>query len=139
LAIGTGFPVGFSRSFTADLSNDTSANQLNLSTGEVLSETNENGEIKFLSPVGFEVANNTDLSFVKIDASYFGNVDVLTTKELFEEGDNETSLNNLEKGDTFAYKIDREEGTMYGILQVTEVTVVNETSTTITLSYSEGK
>ncbi len=133
-------PKSFTSSFSANLSNDASSNQLDLSTGEILSETNENGEIKFLSPNGFEVTNDTDLSFVKVDANSFGNVDVLATKELFENGDTSTSLSNLKKGDTFVYKVDREdEGIMYGILQVTEITVVNGTSTTISLNYSEGK
>ncbi|WBL21873.1 hypothetical protein [Zunongwangia sp. HRR-M8] len=132
-------PKDFSRSNTATLSNDNDMNQLDLLTAENSADGSADGEIRFLAPNGFEVINDSNLSFVKVDNDFYENADVLSTKALYEDGESATSFTNLQSGDTFVYKVNRDdEDTMYGVFTVANMTIVNGNAVSIEFNYSEG-
>ena len=140
-------PKAFSTSNSVTLTDDSLTNQLNLATGEISEEGNEEGEIRFLDPTGFEVINDVDLSFVEVESDFFEEADVLTAREAFEAGDAQTSFTDLESGDTFVYKVTRqiedEDGNVetfnyYGVLQISNVTSVDGEVVGYDVEYAEG-
>lgn len=145
-------PKAFTTSNEATLSSDLASNQLNLATGEVSADGDESGEIAFLDPIGFEVINSADLSFVSVPSDYWDDADVLSARELYEAGDPVTSVTDLSDGDVFVYKATRpvldEEGVptgettiVYGVLRVGAVTTVTadgETVVSYDLDFQEG-
>ncbi|MDT0684857.1 hypothetical protein [Autumnicola psychrophila] len=140
-------PKAFSTSNSVTLTDDPLLNQLNLSTGEISAEGNEEGEIRFLEPTGFEVINDADISFVQVDDDFFDDADVLTAQAAFEEGDPMTSVTNLENGDTFVYKTTREVEdedenmetfNFYGVFRIGNVTSVDGEVISYEIEYAEG-
>ncbi|MDT0688663.1 hypothetical protein RM549_02635 [Salegentibacter sp. F188] len=140
-------PKAFTTSNSVTLTDDALTNQLNLATGEISEEGNEEGEIRFLDPTGFEVINDVDISFVEVESEFFEEADVLTAWEAFEAGDPETSFTDLESGDTFVYKTTREvedeDGNVetynyYGVLQISNVTTVDGEVVSYDVEYAEG-
>ena len=137
-------PKAFTNSNSATLSNSGS-DELDLATGEVSADA---GEIAFLDPKGFVATAGSDISFVKVSDDFWETADVLSTKEAFEAGTPVTSVTPVAAGDVYVYEVSRvvedEDGntetlTYYGVIQIGDIVVVNDTVTSFDLEYMEGR
>ncbi|WP_373057134.1 hypothetical protein [Zunongwangia sp. H14] len=140
-------PKAFSTTNSVTLTDDPLLNQLNLSTGEISAESNEEGEIRYMDPVGFEVVNDADISFVEVESDFFDDADVLSARAAFEAGTPVTSVTNLESGDVYVYKTTRdvededenvETYNFYGVLRISNVTSVDGEVVSYDIEYGEG-
>ena len=145
-------PKDFQSSYSVTLSEDSSINQLDLAAGEISADGEEDAEIRFLEPTGFEVTEGTDLKFVEVNDDFYENADVLSAREAYEDGIPITSATNLENGDVFVYKVIREveiedeDGnvvtetkTFYGVLRIGSFTVVDGDVVSYEIDYFEGR
>lgn len=142
-------PKAFQNSNSVVLSSDMTRDNLDLSTGNV---TAEDGEITYLDPTGFEVAEGADIDFVQVPDNFFNNLseDVINAREAYMAGSPVTSSTNLENGDIFVYRATRqvedEEGEIetvivYGIMKIGAVsilTVDDEQVVSYEIDYAEG-
>ncbi len=117
----------------------------------------KNGEIKYVSPLGFEVIAPTamKLEFVEITlptgvtaTDYFNNGDIVDAKTQFNNGPTMNATSNLVKDMLYAYKIIRVEKdkdkkdvnqTYYGLLKIGDIILTNSTShEEINFDFKEG-
>lgn len=140
-------PKAFQNTQSVTLYDDPARSELDLSTGDVLAEGSDDGEIAFLDPMGFEVVNDADIDFVQVDSNFWATADVLSAQAAYEAGSPVTSATNLESGDVFVYQVTREvededgnveEVTYYGVFRIVNVTVVNGTAVSFDIEYAEG-
>ncbi|CAL67802.1 hypothetical protein [Christiangramia forsetii] len=139
-------PKAFTNSNSVTLSDDLTMNQLDLATGAISGDGEDNGaDIRFLDPTGFEVIDGSDVSFVKLDEDF--DADVLTARAAYEDGDTITSATDLENGDIFVYKdtrdVEDEDGNIetqnfYGIFRIGSVSVVDGNAVSFDIDYSDG-
>ena len=140
-------PKAFTNTQSATLSNDSSMNELDLATGDILAEGSAEGEIRFMDPMGFEVINDANIDFVQVDSDFWSTADVLSAQAAYEAGTPVTSATDLENGDVFVYRVTRdvededenvEEVTYYGVFRIGNVTVVDGTAVSYDIEYAEG-
>lgn len=100
---------------------DLEKNKLNLETGKTYADTDpkEKGEIKFMTPSGFEKSGVVSIDFVKVgdlstEAKYlntkekfFSEKDLLAIKKIYDAGTKITKVNSPAVNDLYVYKIDR--------------------------------
>lgn len=132
-------PKDFQDSYSVTLSNDASMSQLNLATGEILADDSTDGEIKFMSPSGFEVANGADLSFIEVESDFYASADVLSAADMYAMGTPVTSVDSASMGDVYIYKVTRDGEDYYGIMKIGDVNVVNGDTVSIEIDYMEGQ
>lgn len=138
-------PKAFTNSNSATISNDADADELDLATGEVSADA---GEIVFLDPRGFAATADSDITFVKVTEDFWASADVLSAKEAYEAGVAVSSVTPVADGEVYVYKVTRdvedEDGnvetlTYYGVIQIGDVVVVNDTVVSFDVEYMEGR
>lgn len=111
----------FEKYATLNLYSDLEKNKLNLETGKTYADTDpkEKGEIKFMTPSGFEKNGVVSIDFVKVgdlstEAKYlntkekfFSEKDLLAIKKIYDAGTKITKVNSPAVDDLYVYKIDR--------------------------------
>lgn len=138
-------PKAFTNTNSATISNDPDADELDLWTGEISAEE---GEIVFLDPRGFAATADTDIMFVQVDEDYWESADVLSARAAYEEGAPVSTVTPVADGEVYVYAITRdvedEDGnvetmTFYGVIQVGDIVVVNDTVVSLDIDYMEGR
>ena len=127
----------FDTSSKVILSSDLTKNKLNLDTATFYTDTNnEDAEIKFKSPTGFEKEGTTDIDFVKVgdlsgESEYYNTIDklfaekdLLIAQRLYDTGTKETEVSDATNGDLYIYKITRDV-TEYGMIKIGDVVSTN--------------
>ncbi|GAL63427.1 hypothetical protein JCM19300_1773 [Algibacter lectus] len=127
----------FDTSSKVILSSDLTKNKLNLDTATFYTDTNnEDAEIKFKSPTGFEKEGTTDIDFVKVgdlsgESEYYNTIDklfaekdLLIAQRLYDAGTKETEVTDATNGDLYIYKITRDV-TEYGMIKIGDVVSTN--------------
>ena len=111
----------FEKYATLNLYSDLEKNKLNLETGKTYADTDpkEKGEIKFMTPSGFEKSGVVSIDFVKVgdlstEAKYlntkekfFSEKDLLAIKKIYDAGTKIAKVNSPAVDDLYVYKIDR--------------------------------
>lgn len=143
----------FDTSSKVILSSDLTKNKLNLDTATFYTDTNnEDAEIKFKSPTGFEKEGTTDINFVKVgdlsgESEYYNTIDklfaekdLLIAQRLYDAGTKETEVTAATNGDLYIYKITRDV-TEYGMIKIGDVVSTNggTSLTEINIEFGEAE
>ncbi len=138
-------PQTFGESHTAVLSSDSSMDSYNLGDGEY---TDENVEIKFLNPSGFETTSGIDFVQVTIPqgmtaSEYVAEANLFTAETEYNDGTKLTSDDEVIMDEVYFYKVTRENEdevniTYYGIIKIGDTTVTNGVVTSFEFEYAEG-
>ena len=138
-------PKAFTNTNSATRSNDAAADELNLWTGEISAEE---GEIVFLDPRGFAATTDSDIMFVQVDEDYWESADVLSARAEFEAGTPLSTISPVTEGEVYVYMVNRdvedEDGnvetlTYYGVIQIGDIVVVNDSVVSFDVNYMEGR
>ena len=143
----------FEKYATLNLYSDLEKNKLNLETGKTYADTDpkEKGEIKFMTPSGFEKNGVVSIDFVKVgdlstEAKYlntkekfFSEKDLLAIKKIYDAGTKIAKVNSPAVDDLYVYKIDRiiedenknkKTVTYYGLIKIVNLKSVEANGTT---------
>ena len=141
----------FEKYATLNLYSDLEKNKLNLETGKTYADTDpiEKGEIKFMTPSGFEKNGVVSIDFVKVgdlstEAKYlntkekfFSEKDLLAIKKIYDAGTKIAKVNSQAVDDLYVYKIDRiiedknkKTVNYYGLIKIVNLKSVEANGTT---------
>lgn len=138
-------PQTFGDSHTAVLSSEASMDSYDLGNSEY---SDENGEIKFMAPSGFETTSGID--FVKVTlpqgmtaSEYVAATNLFDAEMEYNDGIKLTSDLVVSMGDVYIYKVTRENEdgvdlTYYGIIKIGDTTLTNGVVSSFEFEYAEG-
>lgn len=137
----------FGGSTATTLANDPSMAAYNLGEGAYVTETDSiPAEIMFIEPLGFETMEDLDLVQADVPedmtaAEYTAGLDLFKAEMTFEEGDEISSVDQVEAGDVYIYSTMRDGMTYYGYIMIGDVTITtvnDEETTSFNFEYAEG-
>lgn len=144
-------PQDFESSQEGNISNNPGMSQFSFATGENFAEDSDEGEIIFTDPSGFGAVNASDVEFVEITSdpqTFYEEADLMDARDAFNSSlTTQTAVTDVESGEVYVYRITRqiedEEGTFetvtfYGILQIGDVTTINESDVNFNIEFAEG-
>lgn len=136
----------FGQTMSASLSNDPAMDSYFLGTGEYV--PNEEAELLFMSPMGFETEMGLDFVQATVPADmtpmqFVEATDLMEAENIYMDGTPMTSVENVEAGDVFVYRVvrqneDGEDVVFYGIIRIGDVTVTNASDESFEFEYTEG-
>lgn len=139
-------PQEFRSSTVAELSEDPEMDSYSLATGEYVA--NEEAEILFMDPLGFETQMGLDFVQATVPddmtaVEFLEETDLMEAENIYMEGEPMTSFEDVEAGDIFVYRVvrqneDGEEVVYYGMIRIGNVMVTNGTEESFDFEYTEG-
>lgn len=139
-------PQEFVGSTTSTLSEDPTMDSYSFEAGEYV--PNEEAEFLFMSPLGFETQMGVDFVQATVPddmtpAEFFEETDLMEAETIYMDGSPMTSVEDVEAGDIFIYRVvrqneDGEDVVFYGMVRIGDVTVTNATEESFDFEYTEG-
>ena len=136
----------FEGSTMATLSNDPTLDSFSFEIGEYIADAE--AEVLFNSPLGFETQLGVDFVQATVPdhmtaTEFVEETDLMEAEDIYLDGTPRTSVEDVEAGDVFVYKVvrqneDGEDVLYYGIIRIGDVTVANATEESFEFEYSEG-